>query len=411
MKQAVRIQLSVMMFLQYFIWGAWWVTLGAYMIRLGFSDIVGRTYAAQGLAAIVAPLIVGFIADRYVPAERMLGALHLVGAVILACLANIQTDKTLFYITVLTYLITFMPTLPLANAITLHAIDNPSRSFPAIRLFGTIGWIVAGLMLSFVVANIALGSDPQFTIEQTAYPIWLAAAAAAGLGVFAFTLPATPPRAEKRLSGKGIIGALGLDVVRSNASGAFWVFIVSSLLISIPLSFYYGYTNAFLVDQQTANAVALQSLGQVSEVGFLLLLPFLLIRYSFKTVLLVGMLAWAVRYFLFAFGYDDAGAVMPFILLGIVLHGVCYDFFFVAGQIYVDKQFPEALRGRMQSFLTFITLGIGMLIGGEVSNMIFNLNTEDGVTDWRAVWLAPAAMSIVVAVVFSFLFKEDKPKK
>ena len=411
MKHAVRIRLSTMMFLQYFLWGAWWVTLGAYMIRLGFGDIVGRTYAAQGLAAIMAPMIVGFIADRYVPAERMFGALHLVGAAILFVLANIQTDKTLFYITVLTYLITFMPTLPLANAITLHAIDDPRRSFPAIRLFGAIGWIVAGLILSFVVATIALDSDSRLTIEQTAYPIWLAATAATGLGVFAFTLPATPPRGKETSSGNGVFAALGLDVVRSNASGAFWVFIVASLLISIPLSFYYGYANAYLVDQKTVNAVALQSLGQVSEIGFLLLLPLLLIRYPFKIVLLIGMLAWAARYALFAYGYDDAGAVMPFILLGIVLHGVCYDFFFIAGQIYVDKQFPEEVRGRMQSFLTFITFGVGMFIGGETSNSIFNLSTEDGVTNWRAVWLIPAVMSIVVALLFSFLFKEDKLKQ
>ena len=407
MNQAIRIRLSVMMFLQYFVWGAWWVTLGAYMIRLGFGDIIGRTYAAQGVAAIVAPLIFGFIADRYVSAERMLGALHLVGAVILAVLATIQTDKTLFYITVLLYLITFMPTLPLANTITLHAINDPNRTFPAIRLFGTIGWIVAGLALSFVIANITLGPDSQFTIEQTAYPIWLAAAAAAGLGVFAFTLPARRPLAAAQSSGKSVVTALGLDVIRSNASGSFWIFIASSLLISIPLSFYYGYTNAFLVDQKTENAVALQSLGQVSEIGFLLLLPFLLIRFSFKVILLMGMIAWAARYFLFAAGYDDAGAVMPFILLGIVLHGVCYDFFFVAGQIYIDKQFPEALRGRMQAFLTFITLGVGMLIGGEISNIIFNLNTEEGVTDWRTVWLAPAAMSIAVAILFSLMFKDE----
>ncbi|MEM8985688.1 MAG: MFS transporter [Pseudomonadota bacterium] len=408
MHLSIRAQLSTMMFLQYFVWGAWWVTLGAYMIRLGFGDIVGRTYAAQGIAAIIAPLIFGAIADRYAPAERMLGALHLTGAVILVFLANVQTDKTVFYVTVLLYLITFMPTLPLANAITLHAIDTPSRTFPAIRMFGTLGWIAAGLVLSFVVADFVLTPDSQFTIEQTAYPIWLAAAAAAALGVFCFFLPATPPRAARSPSGPGVIGALGLDIFQLKASGAFWVFIFCSLLTSIPLAFYYGYTNAFLVDQKIDNAVALQSLGQVSEIGFLLLLPLLLARFSFKTVLLVGMLAWAFRYALFAFGYNDAGAVMPFILLGILLHGVCYDFFFVAGQIYVDEQFPKSARARTQAFLTFVTLGIGTLIGGEISNMVFNLYTDDSITNWRTVWLVPGVMAGVVAIGFGFLFKEKE---
>ena len=406
MTLTLRTQLSAMMFLQYFIWGAWWVTLGAYMAHIGLGDIIGRTYATQGVAAIIATLFVGMVADRYFSAQRILGVLHLAGAALLFFLSTVTADKTLFYTVVLAYMITFMPTLPLSNAIAFNAMTDTERQFPAIRVFGTVGWIVAGLALSFVVAGWVLGAGADVTIEQTAWPIRTAAVAAAIMGGYAFFLPHTPPRA-KGAEQLGVWSLLGLDIFKDVRSRSFWAFMACSLLICIPLAFYYGYTNAFLVDQGAPNAVALQSLGQVSEILFLLALPFLIARLGFKWVLLIGMGAWALRYGLFAYGYNEAGLILPFVLIGILLPGICYDFFFVAGQIYVDKRMPPETRARAQSFLALVTLGVGTLIGGELSNMVVNANTSGEGIDWMWVWTVPAILSAFVALGFAATFARN----
>jgi len=407
MTASTRFKLSVMMFLMFFIWGAWWVTLGAYMTRLGFGDIIGRTYGAQGLAAILSPLFIGMIADRYFSAQKVMGILHLIGAGLLFYLTTITDNKTLFYFTTLAYMLTFMPTLALSNAIAFGAMTDTVKQFPTIRVLGTIGWIVAGLSLSFIITGLVLPSGTELTIEQTNWPIRLAAMAAVILGLFSFTLPDTPPA----LRGKpmpGISGLLGLDILKHVKSNAFWVFITASLLVCIPLTFYYSYTNAFLVEKGASNAVALQSLGQVSEVIFMLLLPFFLIRFGFKYALLIGMLCWTLRYILFAFGYEGAEIIMAMAVGGIILHGLCYDLFFVAGQIYIDKSMPTETRARAQSFLTLITLGIGSLLGGELANAIVNYNTNGGIIDWQTVWLIPAILAIVIAIGFALTFRERK---
>jgi len=410
MTRNIRIKLSIMMFLMYFIWGAWWVTLGAYMVALDFGDIIGRTYATQGVAAILSPLFIGMIADRYFSAQKVMGVLHLLGAVLLFYISTITGNKTLFYFATLGYMLTFMPTLALSNAIAFGAMTDTVKEFPGIRVLGTVGWIVAGLSLSFIVAKFVLSSGANLTIEQTNWPIRLAGVAAIVLGVLSFTLPDTPPA----LRGKtlpGISGLLGLDIFKHVKSNAFWVFIIASLLICIPLTFYYSYTNAFLVEKGTSNAVALQSLGQVSEIVFMLLLPLFLLRFGFKYVLLIGMLCWTLRYVLFAFGYAGADIIMMMAVGGIVLHGLCYDLFFVAGQIYIDKSLPAETRARAQSFLTLVTLGIGSLIGGELANAIVNANTNGEVIDWKVVWMIPAALAVVVAIGFALTFHEKKTIK
>ena len=410
MKVKTRVQLSAMMFLQYFLWGAWWVTLGSYMVAIGFSDIIGRTYATQGWGAIIAPLFVGMIADRYFSAQRVMGTLHLIGAGLLFYLSTITDSRLEFYLTTLIYMATFMPTLPLSNTVAFNAMRDTQKEFPPIRVLGTIGWIVAGLALSFVLAPLVLAGDSPITIEQTVWPVRLAAGAALLLGLFAFTLPDAPPSAAGTAP-KGIVGILGLDVFRSGATHAFWVFIACSLLICVPLAFYYGYTNAFLVDKGAPNAVALQSLGQVSEIVFMLILPLMFVRLGIKYVLLVGMVAWAVRYVLFALGYSGSEIILGLAVTGILLHGICYDFFFVAGQIYVDKSLPRETRGRAQSFLALTTLGVGALLGGELANAVVNANSADGAVDWRTVWLIPAALSAAVTVAFLLLFRNAKAQQ
>jgi nucleoside transporter len=387
----VRSRLSIMMFAQYFIWGAWWVTLGAYLNANGFDDIIGATYASQGYAAILTPLFIGVIADRYFSAQKLLGLLHLAGAILLFWLSTIEGSRHLFSTVVLLYMFLYMPTIPLSNSVAFNSISDTRKQFPAIRVLGTIGWIAAGLIVGFMQA------------EQTNIPIMLAAGASALAGGFAFFLPDTPP--------KGIAGKVnwksitGFDVLREIRGRSFWIFIICSLLICIPLAFYYAYTNTFLIEQGVERAAAIQTLGQVSEIFFMLLLPLAFARLGIKYVLIIGMLAWAVRYVAFAFGFSASGGIMPFLLLGIVLHGVCYDLFFVAGQIYVDQSTSPAIRARAQSFLALVTLGLGTVIGSNLANWVYVSNAvSDTEHNWRIIWITPAILSALVAMVFAVLF-------
>lgn len=395
----IRTRLSVMMFAQYFIWGAWWVTLGAYLNASGFDGIIGATYASQGYAAIITPLFIGAIADRYFSAQKLLGILHLVGAALLFWLSTIEGDGRLFFTVVLFYMFLYMPTIPLSNSIAFNAMSSTEKQFPSIRVLGTIGWIVAGLIVGFM------------QVEQTNVPILLAAGASALAGVFAFFLPDTPPKgATGKINWRSLTG---FDVLSQIRDRSFWIFIICSLLICIPLAFYYAYTNTFLIEQGVERAAAIQTLGQVSEIFFMLLLPLAFARLGVKYVLIIGMLAWALRYVAFAFGFGPAGAVMPMLLLGILLHGVCYDLFFVAGQIYVDKTTSPEIRARAQSFLALVTLGIGTVVGSNLANWIYVSNAvTDNEHNWRVIWLTPAVLAMVVAIMFALLFKTQKqPEK
>ena len=398
MSKTVRAQLSVLMFFQFFGWGAWTVTMGTYLGRIGFQGIdIGNAYSTTAWAAIISPFFVGMVADRFFSAQKVLGVLHILGGVTLFLASRMQTPAAFFWVLLL-HALCFMPTLALINAVSFHQMEDPSREFPGIRVLGTIGWIVAGWVIGLL------------RIEPTAIPLRIAAANAVLLGLFCFTLPPTPPRsAGRRVAVRDI---LGLDALGLMKDRAFAVFVVSSLLICIPLAFYYNFTNPFLNESGMVNAAGKMTFGQMSEIFFMLVMPFFFARLGVKWMLIIGMAAWTARYFLFAYG--DNGALVWMFYLGILLHGICYDFFFVTGQIYVDQKAPPALRSSAQGFLAFVTLGVGMLIGAKVSGWVVQHHQlMDGAQavighDWRRIWLVPAVMAGVVLVLFGALFNERR---
>lgn len=391
----IRLRLSTMMFLEFFVWGAWFVTLGTYLAAdLGASGSqIALAFLTQSLGAILAPFIVGLIADRWFAAQRILGVLHLFSAVMLF-LAGRQGEFGAFFVFALLAMISFMPTLALANSISFRRLTSPERQFPAIRVFGTIGWIVAGLLIGW------LGWEAGGALENT---FVMAAIGSALLGVYAFTLPHTPPEpGQGRVTVRDV---LGLDALALLKSRSYLVFFLASILICIPLAFYYNFTNLYLNEIGVQSAAAVQSLGQVSEALFLLVMPLMLRKLGVKWTLLIGMLAWALRYALFAFG--DAGSLLWLVIIGLVLHGVCYDFFFVAGQIYTDRFAPKHVRSAAQGLISLATYGVGLLIGSLISGPIVDaFLAADGAHDWRTIWLIPAALAVGVALFFAALFRE-----
>jgi nucleoside transporter len=394
---SVRTRLSAMMFLQFFVWGAWFVTMGTYLLQgLRFTGTqTAQAYSTMPWGAIVAPFLVGMIADRFFAAEKVLGVLHLAGAVLLYYVSTL-TEPGPFFAVLLVYALCYNPTLALVNAIAFNQMASPEKQFPAIRVFGTIGWIVAGWIVS------GMGLEAQAT------PLRIAALCSAVLGLFSFSLPHTPP---KSLGHKVTVrDVLGLDALTLMRDRSFAVFVIGSLLTCIPLAFYYNFTNPFLNEMGMVNAAAKMTLGQISEVAFMLVMPFFFVRLGVKKMLIVGMLAWAVRYLLFAFG--NVSDLVYFYYLGILLHGVCYDFFFVTGQIYVDNTAPKSIQASAQGFITLVTYGVGMLIGAWVSGPVvdrYARTVGDAVVhDWKGIWLWPAAMAFVVIVIFALLFKDEK---
>ena len=396
MNLSLRLRLSLMMFVQFFIWSSWWVPYGSFLAKHGLAAHIGQVYATQGYAAILAPLFIGAIADRFFRAERVMGVLHLCGAAALTYVSTLGegSDPKLVVLSALACWIFYMPTLPLCTTIAFNAVDDTAKQFPAIRVFGTLGWIAAGLGVGFM------------RLEQTNVPILLAAAASALYGLYSFTLPATPPRAQREPI--NLVRILGLDALKGGGP-VFAVFIIASLVTTIPLAFYYAYTSPFLIEAGVDRSAAIMTMGQMSEAVFMLLMPLLFIRLGIKWVMVVGMLAWVTRYVMFAFGVSSLGPVMPLLVGGILLHGVCYDFFFVAGQIYVDRTFKADTRARAQSFLALITLGVGMAVGSLFANAVFVSHTiSDTVHDWKSIWLIPAGMALTTAVVFALVFREKK---
>jgi nucleoside transporter len=399
---AIRVRLSIMMFLEFFVWGAWFVTMGSYLTgSLGFSGADSAlAYSTQSWGAIIAPFIIGLVADKYVNAERLLGAIHLIGAVLMYLLAN-ATEFSGFYPYLLIYMILYMPTLALVNAISFRQMDDPARHFGNIRVWGTVGWIVAGLAISYVFAWDSPAGLSTGLLRNT---FTMAAVASAVLGIFSFTLPATPP--QQAGASQGLREALGLDALALLRDRNFLIFFAASILICIPLAFYYQHANQFLTEIQVANAAGIQTLGQVSEVGFMLLVPFFLKRFGMKLTLLIGMLAWAARYVLFAYG--NAGELVFMLILGIALHGVCYDFFFVSGQVFTDSKAGPRYKSAAQGLITLATYGVGMLIGFWVAGQLTDaFALGDGGHDWRSIWLYPAAFAGLVAVLFGLLFKNE----
>lgn len=404
MKKSTQIQLSLMMFLEFFIWGGWFVTLGTFMgNNLGATGSeTGMAYATQSWGAIIAPFIIGLIADRFFNAERILGVLHIAGSVLLFQMSQ-APDFGLFYPYILGYMIVYMPTLALVNSVSFNQMTDPAKEFSYIRVWGTIGWIVAGLAISYV-----FGWDSTIGIQKGMLRnTFLMTAFASGiLGLFSFSLPKTPPKASAREK-ITLSDILGLEAIKLLKDRNFLIFFLSSVLICIPLAFYYQNANPFLAEIGVDNPTGKMTIGQASEVLFMLLLPIFFKRFGFKKTILFGMLAWALRYVLFAFGNADELTFM--LILGIALHGICYDFFFVSGQIYTDTKAGESHKSAAQGLITLATYGVGMLVGfwvaGKISDSYINAN---GIHDWKEIWLYPAGFAIVILVIFAISFKNEK---
>jgi len=390
----LRIRLSIMMFLEYFIWGAWYVTVGTWLgVGLQFDGkSIGWIAGTTALGAIVSPLITGAIADRYFAAQKILGALHLVGGVLLFAAAR-QHSFVPVYVLLLAYCFCYMPTLALTNAICFRHIQNVQEQFTGIRVLGTLGWIVAGLLVGFA------------KIESTARPVELAAICSLIMAAYAFTLPDTPP--QEHLSQFSLQSLFPRAVLHMLKKRDFAVFVVASFLICIPLQFYYAFTNLFLNEIGVANAAGKMTISQMSELFFMVTIPWFFRRLGVKYMLAAGMVAWTVRYLFFAFGNAQRGMWMLYI--GLLLHGICYDFFFVSGQIYVDKSVPESIRAAAQGFITLATYGVGMLVGSSLSGYVvdaFRRQTGSVVThQWREIWIIPALGSALVLAFFLPLFR------
>jgi nucleoside transporter len=403
MKFGIRVRLGLMMFLQFYVWGGWFVTLGSYLAaNLHASGTQSAlAYSTQSWGAIIAPLFVGLIADRYVNAERLLGIIHLIGAVLMYRLAGAGEFGS-FYPLLLAYMILYMPTLALVNAVAFRQMTDPSRHFSRIRVWGTLGWIAAGLAISYLFGWDSATALAAGELRKTFYMCSIASFA---LGAYSFTLPPTPPPAKREARAR-VSSMLNLDALALLRVPNFLVFFVASILICIPLAFYYQHANQFLTEIHVANATGKQTLGQVSEVAFMLLMPYCLVRLGLKATLLVGMGAWALRYVLFAFG--NAHELSWMLLIGIALHGVCYDFFFVSGQIFTDAKAGNRYKSSAQGLITMATYGLGMLIGFSLAGMVSDAYVRAGIHDWRAIWLYPATFAAVVFAAFALSFKNER---
>lgn len=395
------------MFLEFFIWGSWYVTMGTFLgINLEATGTqVGSAFSTQSFGAIIAPFIIGLIADRYFNAEKILGVLHLLGALFLFLAYKAESFAN-FYPFIFIYMVLYMPTLALVNSVSFRQMDDPGKEFPRIRVWGTIGWIISGLVISYVFFWDAADNMREGMLKNT---FLMGAIASVILGIFSFSLPKTPPKADKseKISIREI---LGLDAIGLLKDKNYAVFFISSILICIPLAFYYQNANPFLAEIGVSDPTGKMTIGQISEALFLLLLPLFFKRFGFKITLIVGMMAWSVRYALFSIGDADQGLYL--LLIGIALHGICYDFFFVSGQIYTDSKAGEKFQSAAQGLITLATYGLGMLIGFSIAGQITDIYLQaDGLHDWQSIWRIPALIAILVVVFFSILFKNESVNK
>ncbi len=394
MPLSIRVRLSLMMFLNYVIWGSWYVTIGTYLTAtLHFSGTeTGAVFGTTALASMISPFFVGLFADRFFASERVLAVLHLVGAFLLYFVTQASSFGSVYAI-MFAYCLCYFPTVSLTNSLTLRQISDPGRDFPLIRVFATLGWIAIGV----VIGNLG--------VEATKMPFLIAAGASVVMSAFSLTLPHTPP------PNKGqeitVRRVLGLDALVMLKDPSFLVFVIASILACIPLTFYFSFTNAYLNEVHVSNSAGKMALGQVSEVGMMLLMPLIFRRVSVKVILLAGLAAWCIRYALLAYGNPDSGMWMFYV--AILLHGVCYDFFFMTGQLYTDMQAPPNLRGAAQGLIIFLTYGVGMFIGSTLSGVAvdYYTKTAGGVVtrDWQGFWLSSSIGALVILLMIALFFR------
>jgi len=385
------------MFFQFFIWGAWFVTMGTFLSQEFNSSgsELSLAYETQSIGAIIAPFIIGLIADKYFAAQKVLGTIHLIGAFLLYN-AGVSENFSHFYPYILIYMLLYMPTLALANSIAFRQMKDPSKEFAPIRIFGSIGWIVAGLLIGY------FSWESLNTLKNTFY---MSSFISLILGIYSFTLPNTPPTIEKNKS-KTFSEIIGLDALKLLNDKAYLVFFIASILICIPLAFYYQHANQFLNEIGMEAAAGKMTLGQISEVLFLSLLPFFIKRFGFKSTLIVGILAWGLRYLLFSLGADGVNSWM--LILGIILHGICYDFFFVSGQIYTNMKCKPEYKSSAQGLITLATYGLGMLIGFRIAGYLTDLYVIYNGHNWEKIWIQPSIFSFVILILFIFTFRNEK---
>jgi nucleoside transporter len=400
MKTKTYISLAVMMFLEFFIWGVWYVSAGSYLTAIGFEGAaIGRAFSTLALGSIISAFFVSLIADRYFAAQKLNGVLHILGGLLMFLVSGI-TNPGLFFWVLLLYMICYMPTVALSSTVALRHTPNAGRQFPWIRVWGTFGWVVGGLLISLL------------DVEKSSLPMVFAAVASFLLGIYSFFLPSTPPqKTEGKVTFSDVIG---LDALKLMKNRSFAILIIATLLIAIPFAMYFQYANMSMNEKGIKNVAGLMSMGQMSEVIFMLLMPFIFVRLGIKRMLLVGMFAWAIRYVLFAFGNN--AELVSFFYIGIILHGVCYDFFYVSAQIYVDRKAPANLRASTQGLLTFITYGVGWFIGTTLSGWELQRSQiiENGQVvnhNWQSVMLVPAAIAFVIAILFILFFKDEKDRE
>jgi len=396
MKFAIRLQLCAMMFLNFFIWGAWYVTMGTYLDKVLHATGVqiGAAYSAMAIATIISPFFVGMIADRFFAAQKVLGVLHLLGAALLYYISTVNNSNS-FYWVLLLYSLLYAPTLALANSVAFRQMKDASKEFASIRVFGTIGWIATGWMIDKVFR---LGTG------ELAFTFKIGAVASLALAILSFFLPDTPPKAKgTKATFKQILGADAFVLFKDTS---FIIFFIASVLICIPLSFYYSFTNLFLTEVGMKNATSNMTFGQFSEAFFILLIPVFFRSLGIKWMIAIGMIAWIVRFVCFGYGNADAGLWMLF--AGIILHGVCFDFFFVTGQIYTDNKAGISIQSQAQGMITMATYGIGMWIGTLLSGYVKENYTVNDVVNWKNIWLVPAGIAFIVFLIFALFFKDRK---
>jgi nucleoside transporter len=398
MSPLLFVRLWLMVFLHYFVWGSWYVTMGTYLTKsLSFpGEQVGLAYGSTAIGAMVSPFIAGIVADRFFATQRLLGCLHLVGAGLLYYLTTLTAFPP-FYAVLIAYTITYMAGHGLTSSLTLHHSTNPAREFPIVMSGGSVGWICAGQALSW------------FDFENSIGMFQLAAGAALFMGLYSFTLPHTPPKgANAEFSARAV---LGIDALKLMKQRSFAVFLICSFLVCIPLSFYFSWMNAFMNELGIKNAAAKMTIGQVSDVIFLMLLPTLLPRLGVKGILVVGMIAWAVRFGLLS-AFSDNREADWMLYVAIAVHGMCYDFIFVMGRMYVDGKAGEDIRGSAQGLHALVTLGAGMFVGSWLAGVVGGHYTasDTGLHNWQMIWIVPGAMAAVLIFVFAILFNDRTPQ-